>query len=163
MADPLKEESFEHLLESASEPEEEDDEDQDERLIEAAPKRKRKSRKVEPQYSLGASLRAPRTTTYSCEHLRSSWHCGDIDNEADYQRSVVWTTDKMSALIDSIFHEYYVPPILFSVVRNDVSCKGTRTSARVWQSGTQTLTLRDSLHLCAVHTAPPCCTVSSGW
>ena len=60
---------------------------------------------------------------------------GQIDLDAEYQRGpcdsdfnlgldndslifaeVVWDEKKQSALIDSIFRHYYIPPILFAVV-----------------------------------------------
>lgn len=38
-----------------------------------------------------------------------------VDLEPEYQRGVVWTADKQSAVIESIMRHYYVPPVLLSV------------------------------------------------
>ncbi|KAG2210469.1 hypothetical protein INT47_002411 [Mucor saturninus] len=44
--------------------------------------------------------------------------------DADYQRDVKWDEDKMCALIDSIFENFYVPPLLFAV--RQVNNRNTR-------------------------------------
>jgi uncharacterized protein with ParB-like and HNH nuclease domain len=40
----------------------------------------------------------------------------------DYQREVVWSEDKMEALIESIIHGYYVPPIILNLVNGKYNC-----------------------------------------
>jgi hypothetical protein len=46
-------------------------------------------------------------------------HYGEIDLEPEYQRDVVWTEARQEALIDSLFHNYYIPPILFALRLDD--------------------------------------------
>jgi hypothetical protein len=50
-----------------------------------------------------------------------------IDNnklnlDPKYQRSVVWTDDKMMSLIDSIIHRYYYPPIILNLINGYYNC-----------------------------------------
>ncbi|KAG6857101.1 hypothetical protein H0H87_009662 [Tephrocybe sp. NHM501043] len=47
--------------------------------------------------------------------LHNSIHEGSIDLEPSYQRDVVWPDSKQIGLIHSIFHNYYIPPIVFAV------------------------------------------------
>ncbi|KAF2202134.1 hypothetical protein GQ43DRAFT_480149 [Delitschia confertaspora ATCC 74209] len=49
-----------------------------------------------------------------------------IDLEADYQRDVVWTKDRMTSLIDSLMEEYYIPPIIFNAKWDPVSDRWIR-------------------------------------
>jgi uncharacterized protein with ParB-like and HNH nuclease domain len=42
-------------------------------------------------------------------------HYGEVDLEPEYQRDVVWTEARQEALIDSLFHNYYIPPVLFAL------------------------------------------------
>ena len=46
-------------------------------------------------------------------------HFGEIDLEPEYQRDVVWSDLRQEALIDSLFHNYYIPPILFALRVDD--------------------------------------------
>lgn len=46
-------------------------------------------------------------------------HWGEIDLEPEYQRDVVWSDLRQEALIDSLFHNYYIPPILFALRLED--------------------------------------------
>ncbi|WWC66942.1 uncharacterized protein I206_100849 [Kwoniella pini CBS 10737] len=62
----------------------------------------------------------PHNLTLSCKSLHDMIHTGRIDLEADYQRGVVWTEAKMIGLIQSLFLNYYVPPILFAVSKDEV-------------------------------------------
>lgn len=61
------------------------------------------------------TLPKPRTRMTSpwklMEQLRLNWLLLD----APYQRDIVWDDTKMSELIDSIFHNYYIPPLVFAV------------------------------------------------
>lgn len=52
---------------------------------------------------------------------------GDIDTQPDYQREVVWNQARQEALIDSIFHNYFIPPILFAVRHNPQTRRPFRT------------------------------------
>lgn len=42
-------------------------------------------------------------------------HSDNVDLDPDYQRDVVWSKDKQSGLIESLFLNYYVPPVIFAV------------------------------------------------
>lgn len=62
---------------------------------------------------------------------------GDIQLDAPYQREIIWESNKMSELIDSIINNYYIPPLLFAVrqirgqeVRIVIDGKQRLTSAR---------------------------------
>ncbi|KAJ9126095.1 hypothetical protein QFC24_002367 [Naganishia onofrii] len=53
-------------------------------------------------------------------------HYGEVDLEPEYQRDVVWTEARQEALIDSLFHNYYIPPVLFALrVEDDGTEKRT--------------------------------------
>ena len=63
----------------------------------------------------GEVLAAPIPVRYSCEALSIMIKKGQVDLEPEYQRGVVWNAAKQSAVIDSIFRNCYVPPVLFSI------------------------------------------------
>ncbi|KAJ7609239.1 hypothetical protein DFH06DRAFT_1309027 [Mycena polygramma] len=86
-------------------------------------------------YRIRNALKAPRATTYSTEALYKQIHNGDIDLEPEYQRDVVWPEAKQIGLIDSIFRNFYVPPVIFAVNALD---DGTET--RTCIDGKQRLT-----------------------
>ncbi|TEB24117.1 hypothetical protein FA13DRAFT_1669587, partial [Coprinellus micaceus] len=75
-------------------------------------------------YTIKQALKPPRATTYSAKALFEAIGDGDIDLEAEYQRDVVWQDTKQIGLIDSIFRNFYVPPIIFA--------------AKMWEDGTET-------------------------
>ncbi|KAL0059216.1 hypothetical protein AAF712_014062 [Marasmius tenuissimus] len=66
-------------------------------------------------YKITRALKKPRSETCSIELLYKQAKDNLIDLNAEYQRDVVWTTEKQSFLIDSIFSNFYIPPIIFSV------------------------------------------------
>ncbi|KAI5451278.1 hypothetical protein NCC49_001874 [Naganishia albida] len=72
-----------------------------------------------PQGLIVGALKAPNTKSYSVKHLNELMHYGEIDLEPEYQRDVVWTEARQEALIDSLFHNYYIPPILFALRLED--------------------------------------------
>jgi hypothetical protein len=72
-------------------------------------------RRNKDQIDFGVRLTPPRATTYSCSSLLAWIETGKIDLEAEYQRDVVWSDKKQSALLDSIYRLWYVPPVLFSL------------------------------------------------
>ncbi|KAK0226775.1 hypothetical protein EDD85DRAFT_777452, partial [Armillaria nabsnona] len=62
------------------------------------------------------ALRAPRTVSYSVECLYKKLSNGALDLDPEYQRvDVVWNDAKQSQLIDSLIHNYYIPPLIFAV------------------------------------------------
>ncbi|KAJ3501180.1 hypothetical protein NLJ89_g9457 [Agrocybe chaxingu] len=65
-------------------------------------------------------------------------HSGGVDLEPSYQRAraeVVWPETKKIGLIDSIFRNFYIPPVVFAVIRDDDG-----EESRVCVDGKQRLT-----------------------
>ncbi|TFK19225.1 hypothetical protein FA15DRAFT_601950 [Coprinopsis marcescibilis] len=60
------------------------------------------------------ALKAPRATTYTAQAIFEQIHNQDIDLDAEYQRDVVWPDSKQISLIDSIYRNFYVPPVIFA-------------------------------------------------
>lgn len=46
-------------------------------------------------------------------------HEGLIDLTPPYQRDVVWTEAKQMKLLDSLYRNFYVPPIVMVIVREE--------------------------------------------
>ncbi|KAJ7274194.1 hypothetical protein C8J57DRAFT_1506303 [Mycena rebaudengoi] len=83
-------------------------------------------------YKIRHALKAPRATTYSTEALYKQIHSGDINLEPDYQREVVWPESKQINIIDSIFRNFYIPPVIFAVKSLD---DGTETKTCIdWKA-----------------------------
>ncbi|KAG6865081.1 hypothetical protein C0991_005225 [Blastosporella zonata] len=70
-------------------------------------------------YRIRNALKVPRATTYTTQALYDQIHNDDIKLDPEYQRDVVWPDTKMIGLIDSVFRNFYVPPVIFSVVIHD--------------------------------------------
>lgn len=66
------------------------------------------------EYDAGLILTTPRIVQNSVGQLFEDIESGDIDLEPDYQRNVVWSKNKQSAVIGSLLSHFYIPPILFS-------------------------------------------------
>ncbi|KAJ7142386.1 hypothetical protein C8R44DRAFT_974158 [Mycena epipterygia] len=98
-------------------------------------KGKGKAKAVAGEYRIRHALKAPRATTYSTEALYKQIHNGDINLEPEYQREVVWPEAKQIGIIDSIFRNFYIPPVIFAVNAFD---DGTET--RTCIDGKQRLT-----------------------
>ncbi|KAI0261166.1 hypothetical protein BC834DRAFT_972944 [Gloeopeniophorella convolvens] len=86
------------------------------------------------------SLEEPATTVYTTQQLHAMIHEGDIDLDPEYQRgqsrppprraltgpnlparpraAVVWSAAKQMAVIDSLLHNYYIPPVVFAIVHD---------------------------------------------
>ncbi|GAN08355.1 conserved hypothetical protein [Mucor ambiguus] len=82
-------------------------------------------------------LPTPRTRMLSVHRIKELISKGDIQLDAPYQREIIWESNKMSELIDSIINNYYIPPLLFAVrrirgqeVRIVIDGKQRLTSAR---------------------------------
>ncbi|TFK59576.1 hypothetical protein BDN72DRAFT_905719 [Pluteus cervinus] len=92
-----------------------DDEDNKPLLLSRNPppsKRKSKQPPSEP------CLDPARGTSYSIEYLYKSVKDKTIELNPPYQRDVVWNHDKQSNLIDSLFHNFYVPSLLFCRIQD---------------------------------------------
>ncbi|KAK7027266.1 hypothetical protein VNI00_015355 [Paramarasmius palmivorus] len=94
-------------------------------------------------YTLQNALQPPRATTYTAQALFEQIMNEAIDLNPEYQRDVVWSTQKQIQLIDSIFRNYYIPPIIFAVVvhsdgsesRTCIDGKQRLTSIRLFMDG----------------------------
>ncbi|KAI3613826.1 hypothetical protein WG66_013644 [Moniliophthora roreri] len=94
-------------------------------------------------YTLQNALKPPRATTYTAQALFEQIKNRAIDLNPEYQRDVVWTTQKQIQLIDSIFRNYYIPPIIFAVTIHDdgsesrtcIDGKQRLTSIRLFMDG----------------------------
>ncbi|EIW73182.1 hypothetical protein M231_07438 [Tremella mesenterica] len=67
---------------------------------------------------LQGALKRPIHTTYNLKHIHDLIHTGGVELDPAYQREVVWSELKMIGLIQSLFMNYYIPPIVFSVNAN---------------------------------------------
>ncbi|KAL1744739.1 hypothetical protein HDZ31DRAFT_37920 [Schizophyllum fasciatum] len=85
---------------------------------EKKPKKKSKS-------SFHRVLPKPRACNYTASSLYEQISQGDIDLDPEYQRNVVWGDAKQIQLIDSIFRNFYIPPIIFTVTTEDGEEKRT--------------------------------------
>ncbi|KAI0060294.1 hypothetical protein BV25DRAFT_1839812 [Artomyces pyxidatus] len=65
------------------------------------------------------SLERPDTQAMTTEHLHYLIHQGEIDLDPPYQRDLVWQRSKQMDIIDSIYHNYYILPVIFAVVRDE--------------------------------------------
>ncbi|KAN0114173.1 hypothetical protein V8E52_006971 [Russula decolorans] len=96
---------------------------------------KRHKRDQQQPYTIPNPLRPPRSTSYSVRALYEQIVDGSIDLDPDYQRDVVWSEQKQIGLIDSVFRNYYIPPIIFAVSTSDDG-----SESRVCIDGKQRLT-----------------------
>ncbi|KAJ3576662.1 hypothetical protein NP233_g282 [Leucocoprinus birnbaumii] len=70
-------------------------------------------------YQIKDALKALRATTYTAQALFDQIVSGDIDLDPECQRDVVWPEAKQVSLIDSIFRNFYIPPVIFAVSTHD--------------------------------------------
>ncbi|KAF5346616.1 hypothetical protein D9757_014948 [Collybiopsis confluens] len=82
------------------------------------------------------ALKRPRDSQFSVQSLYEYIKRGFIDVNPEYQRDVVWRTEKQIMLIDSVFTNHYMPPIIFSVIYDD---NGTENK-KICLDGKQRLT-----------------------
>ncbi|PUU74802.1 hypothetical protein B9Z19DRAFT_1132544 [Tuber borchii] len=91
-----------------------------------------------PSYSPGEILNEAdwqrRTISDLCRLIGTEY----LDINPSYQRDVVWTFERMSKLIQSILANFYVPPIIFNVIKFIEN--GERRYKRVCIDGKQRLT-----------------------
>ncbi|POG78359.1 hypothetical protein GLOIN_2v1435521, partial [Rhizophagus irregularis DAOM 181602=DAOM 197198] len=62
---------------------------------------------------MSETLSKPRNVNHTLKKLYDWMEKGLIDINPEFQRDVVWNSTKQCLLIDSIFKNYYIPPILF--------------------------------------------------
>ncbi|EIN04175.1 hypothetical protein PUNSTDRAFT_146661 [Punctularia strigosozonata HHB-11173 SS5] len=112
---------------------------EDEEYTTPTQRKKAKGKKVEDaEYQIHHALKPPRATSYSAQALYEQIHNGDIELEPEYQREVVWPEVRQINLIDSLFRNFYIPPIIFAV-----KFHSDGTERRICIDGKQRLT---SLH-----------------
>ncbi|KAG9316365.1 hypothetical protein JVU11DRAFT_2398 [Chiua virens] len=86
-------------------------------------------------FRISNALTPPSAMSYSTQELHSKpadifdehlsnmpqgfIHEGYIDLNPSYQRDIVWPESKQIGLIDSIFRNFYVPPVIFAVQKDD--------------------------------------------
>ncbi|KAI0305571.1 hypothetical protein B0F90DRAFT_1074625 [Multifurca ochricompacta] len=70
-------------------------------------------------FSIRNALEQPDAKVYTTLELHIQIHNGKIDLCPPYQRDVVWPTGKQMEIIDSLFHNFYVPPVIFAVMRDE--------------------------------------------
>ncbi|KAG1470478.1 hypothetical protein G6F56_002665 [Rhizopus delemar] len=70
------------------------------------------------------ALTKPKTRALPIWKIKEYIENESIFLDAPYQREVVWDQTKMSALIDSILNNYFIPPLVFAI--REVKEKNTR-------------------------------------
>ncbi|TFK75833.1 hypothetical protein BDN72DRAFT_831277 [Pluteus cervinus] len=64
-------------------------------------------------------LNPPSAKIFSTAQLHELIHDGVIDLNPPYQRDVVWPESKQVGLIDSVFRNFYIPPVVFAVRKDE--------------------------------------------
>ncbi|OBZ67046.1 hypothetical protein A0H81_12868 [Grifola frondosa] len=70
-------------------------------------------------FHIGDRLDPPQARLYSTQDLHTLIHEGVIDLCPPYQRDIVWTEAKQVKLLDSLFRNFYVPPVVFAVYKDE--------------------------------------------
>ncbi|KAF8263505.1 hypothetical protein EI94DRAFT_1772914 [Lactarius quietus] len=92
--------------------------------------------KIDPNvFTIRNALEQPDAKVYTTLELHIQIHNGKIDLNPPYQRDVVWPTGKQMEIIDSLFHNFYVPPVIFALMRDEEG-----EEVRVCVDGKQRLT-----------------------
>ncbi|OLL24981.1 hypothetical protein NEOLI_003471 [Neolecta irregularis DAH-3] len=60
------------------------------------------------------TLPEPLTTNQTIRHLYDLMIDSKIELDPEYQRDVVWDPKRMAGLINSLFNNFYIPPLIFS-------------------------------------------------
>ncbi|KIK51296.1 hypothetical protein GYMLUDRAFT_50667 [Collybiopsis luxurians FD-317 M1] len=106
------------------------------------------------KFEMPKALKRPRDVSYSVRSLYDDMKRGLIDVDPEYQRDVVWKTAQQIMLIDSIFTNHYMPPIIFDVIYDDngteikkicLDGKQRLTSLRLFMDGAIPLKHPDTL------------------
>jgi hypothetical protein len=94
---------------------------------------------VDAIFKTKAKLPPSRVSEKTLEELFDMMKGPYLNIDPEYQREVVWSETRMTALIDSVIEDYYIPPILFSVERV-YHPNGTTDLKRTCIDGKQRLT-----------------------
>ncbi|KAL7421270.1 hypothetical protein Q5752_004155 [Cryptotrichosporon argae] len=65
--------------------------------------------------ALRGQLMKPHFVTMNLKQIHDMIHFAGVDLNPPYQRDVVWPESKMIGLIQSLFLNYFIPPIIFAV------------------------------------------------
>ncbi|KAJ6539424.1 hypothetical protein B0H19DRAFT_1315289 [Mycena capillaripes] len=71
------------------------------------------------EFVVRGQLVEPRTENVTIRDLHSLIHQGSIDLNPPYQRDIVWPAHKQALLIDSLFRNFWIPPVVFAVVDDE--------------------------------------------
>ncbi|KAF7352721.1 hypothetical protein MVEN_01238300 [Mycena venus] len=71
------------------------------------------------EFSIQGKFVAPRAEILTIRELHSLIHEGMIDLNPPYQRDVVWPAQKQALLIDSLFRNFWIPPVVFAVTQDE--------------------------------------------
>ncbi|KAI0064940.1 hypothetical protein BV25DRAFT_209730 [Artomyces pyxidatus] len=77
-------------------------------------------------FDIRGALSSPTVVTYTAEDLHIMIHEGEVDLDPPYQREVVWNSAKQMAIIDSLYHNYWVPPVVFAVMYDEEAGEESR-------------------------------------
>ncbi|KAI0367878.1 hypothetical protein BV20DRAFT_530564 [Pilatotrama ljubarskyi] len=98
----------------------------------------RKKPPAKPEYKVTNYLKPYRTTSYTAKSLYDQIVDNTIQLDPEYQRDVVWTETKQVGLIDSLLRNFYIPPVIFAVKRQDDGTEtrtcidGNETNKKYW-------------------------------
>ncbi|KAL1409655.1 hypothetical protein Q8F55_003651 [Vanrija albida] len=76
-------------------------------------------KKLDAATVLKGQLSEPRFKTVNLRQLYELIEFGQVQLSPEYQRDVVWSQTKMVGLIQSLFFNYYVPPVIFAIQDNE--------------------------------------------
>jgi len=71
------------------------------------------------EFHIGPRLEVPGAQEFTTRQLHNWILEGEIDLCPPYQRDVVWVPEKQTKLLDTIYCHSYMPPILFTIVKDE--------------------------------------------
>ncbi|KAI9755319.1 MAG: hypothetical protein M4579_004321 [Chaenotheca gracillima] len=131
--------------EEEEEPEVEDSEDEHETAARRAEEEQDDSEEFDgdgnPIFRSHLKLDRANVVSMKLSAITSLMNSPYLDLDPPYQREVVWTDDRMSGLVDSLFENYYIPPVIFNTyeVEKVGGAPGEKTLKRVCVDGKQRL------------------------
>ena len=92
----------------------------------------------------GMNMARPRKQTYTLKMYLDKIKDGDIDNNADVQRKMVWSKEQINELIVTVLMDEYIPPIILGEESNSqlhIADGGCRSAAlNSFRNGTHKIT-----------------------
>lgn len=93
---------------------------------------------------MGMNMARPRKQTYTLKMYLDKIKDGDIDNNADVQRKMVWSKEQINELIVTVLMDEYIPPIILGEESNSqlhIADGGCRSAAlNSFRNGTHKIT-----------------------